>query len=543
MRSNGNTLLHLISEILDVAKIESGRLNLEQVSFDLEDAVDKAIETMSVRGHAKGLELTARILPHVPPNLIGDPLRLRQILINLVANAIKFTEKGEVALTVESLSPAEALRLGFSANSAEAENGKASAPVAWLRFSVTDTGIGIAAAELGAIFSGFTQADASISRRFGGSGLGLTIVRRLGEMMGGRVEVESEIGRGSIFRVTVALRVDTRPAAADRRTAVTNFDGVRILIVDDNETSRLILREMLVRNHAEVTEAASGTAALAELARARAAGRPYRLMLLDYRMPGMDGMEVARKAIDDDFVRASAGGQETMILMLTSDDLNFTLARIREAGLQTYLIKPIKRAELLEKIGHLLHGIGDRQSLAKSNPAAPPDDAIPLRILLAEDAPDNRFLIQAYLKKLPYQIDIAENGRVAIEKFKASRPDLVLMDVQMPEVDGLSATRAIRRWESEHGLSPTPIIALTASALEDDVNRCFAAGCDEHVSKPFKKPALLAAIRNAVAMRSATVAEPERPAATNPRLPLEVAAEDASDAVATEKLVRNDELR
>ncbi|HVA41163.1 MAG TPA: ATP-binding protein, partial [Candidatus Binataceae bacterium] len=287
MRSNGKALLHLINDILDVAKIESGRLSLEAVAFDLEDVVDRAVETMSVRAHAKGLELTARIAPHVPPKLIGDPLRLRQILINLTANAIKFTEKGEVALTVESLSPAEALRLGFAANSAE--DGAAGAPVAWLRFSVADTGIGIAAGELGAIFSSFSQADASISRRFGGSGLGLTIVRRLSEMMGGWVEVESEVGRGSIFRVAVALGVDTRPAASEERSAAASIslDGVRTLVVDDNATNRLILREMLIGNRAEVTEAASGEMALAELARARAAGHPYRLMLLDYRMPGM----------------------------------------------------------------------------------------------------------------------------------------------------------------------------------------------------------------------------------------------------------------
>jgi len=297
------------------------------------------------------------------------------------------------------------------------------------------------------------------------------------------------------------------------------------MINTNYETSRLILREILVRNRAEVTEEASGGAALAELASARAAGRPYRLMLLDYRMPSMDGVELARKAIDDGFVRASAGGQD-IIVMLTSDDLNYTLARLREAGLHTYLIKPVKRAELLEKIGNLLHGVAARQSLAKPGESAAPDDAVPLRILLAEDAPDNRFLIQAFLKKLPYQIDVAENGRVAIEKFKASRPDLVLMEVQMPEVDGLSATRAIRRWESEYDLSPTPIIALTASALEDDVNRCLAAGCDEHVSKPFKKPVLLAAIRHAVARRPAAVAELEQPAAMDPRLSREVAAED-----------------
>jgi two-component system, sensor histidine kinase and response regulator len=463
------------------------------LSFDLEDTVNKAIETMSVRARAKSIDLTARILPHVPTNLIGDPLRLRQILINLIANAIKFTETGEVSVMVESHSLAEAVRLGFTANSAQ--DGTSDIPVAWLRFSIADTGIGIAAADLGAIFSSFTQADASVSRRFGGSGLGLTIVRRLSEIMGGRVEVESEVGRGSVFRVTVALGVDTRPVAAAKRSAIVNLEGARILVVDDNATNRLILREMLVRNGAEVTEAGSGELALAELACARASGHPYRLMLLDYRMPGMDGVEVARKAIGDGFTRAFAGGKETMILMLTSEDLNFRLARIREAGLQTYLIKPVKRAELLEKICYLLNGIGAGLSLpVPADLAAAPDDTPPLRILLAEDSPDNCLLIQAYLKRLPYRIDIAENGRVAIEKFKASRPDLVLMDMQMPEIDGLAATRAIRLWESEHGLTATPIIALTASALEDDVKRSLAAGCDAHVSKPVKKATLLTAI-------------------------------------------------
>jgi two-component system sensor histidine kinase/response regulator len=515
MRSNGNALLRLINDILDVAKIESGRLSLESVSFDLEDTVGNAIETMGVRAQAKGLELTARIPPHVPINLIGDPLRLRQILINLTANAIKFTETGEVALMVESLSSAEALQRGLSSNSARAEGDAVSTPVVWLRFSVADTGIGIAADKLGAIFSGFTQADASISRRFGGSGLGLTIVRRLSEMMGGRVEVESEIGRGSVFHVTVAFGVDTHPAASAEQSAAASFsfDGVRILVVDDNDTNRLILREMLMRQRASVTEASNGAAALAELTRARADGCPYRLMLLDYRMPGMDGVEVARKAIDDGFAGVSAGGQDTIILMLTSDDLNFRLARMRELGLHTYLIKPVKRAELLERIGALLGGLGTKRALAEpAEPAAAPEGTLPLRILLAEDAPDNRFLIQAYLKKLPYQIDIAENGRIAIEKFKAFRPDLVLMDVQMPELDGLTATRAISPVGKRAGPGSQQIIAVTASALEEDARRSLAAGCDQHVSKPVKKPVLLAAIRKAMAARGAmagAVATPE----------------------------------
>jgi CheY-like chemotaxis protein len=336
-------------------------------------------------------------------------------------------------------------------------------------------------------------------------------------MMGGRVEVESEVGRGSTFRVTVAVRVDTHSVKAHERGAAVELEGVRLLIVDDNETNRLILREMLARCRASVTEASCGAEALAELARARAAAQPYRLMLLDYRMPGMDGVEVARKAIENGFARTSAGSQDTIILMLTSDDLNFRLTQMRDAGLHTYLIKPVKRAELLEKIGSLLSEVGGTRSLPETaEPPAAPGDGIPLCILLAEDAPDNRFLIQAYLKKLPYRIEIAENGRVAIEKFKVIRPELVLMDVQMPEIDGLAATRAIRQWESEQGLSRTPIIALTASALDEDVKRSLAAGCDQHISKPVRRPVLLAAIRKAIARPTAPAAEPEQAAAANP---------------------------
>jgi CheY-like chemotaxis protein len=238
-------------------------------------------------------------------------------------------------------------------------------------------------------------------------------------------------------------------------------------------------------------------------------------MLLDYRMPGMDGVEVARKAIGEGFARLSPRGRDTMILMLSSDDLNFRLARMREAGLETYLIKPVKRAELLEKIGHLLNGIDAARSLPEPAEPVEPGDTPPLRILLAEDAPDNQFLIQSYLKRLPYEIDVAVNGRIAIAKFKGSRPDLVLMDVQMPEIDGLAATRVIRQWERELGLPATPIIALTASALEEDVKRSLAAGCNAHISKPVKKPVLLAAIREAVARRVTVHAELEQPAAAN----------------------------
>ena len=493
MRSNGNALLHLINDILDLAKIESGRLSLESFGFDLEELVDRTLETMGVRAHAKGLELTARIAPAVAHHLLGDPLRLRQILINLLGNAIKFTDQGEVALTVEALEPA-------------ADAGPAAVR---LRFSVADTGIGIPAEKLGTIFSGFSQADPSISRRFGGSGLGLTIVARLTRLMGGTVEVESIAGHGSTFHVTVTLAADPNPTVTPPRVAA-RLDGVRILIVDDNETNRLILRETLARAGAEPGEAASGEAGLAELARARAAGLPYRLMLLDYRMPGMDGAEVARRVLSERPVGPQGDGDDarddTIILMLTSEDLNFQLARLHQLGLHSYLVKPIKRLELLGAISGLLSGVLPAQTHSLPgvrNPALAAER--PLRILLAEDSPDNRLLIRAYFKNLPYALETAENGSIALDKFKASPHDLVLMDMQMPVMDGLAATRALRQWEREQGLARTPIIALTASALERDVEQSLAAGCDVHLSKPIRKRVLLDAISEAVGVASAAL--------------------------------------
>jgi PAS domain S-box-containing protein len=474
MGSNGNALLNLINGILDLARIESGRLNLEQADFDLEELVEHVAETLSMRAHEKGLELTTRIMPGVPPALVGDPLRLRQVLINLIGNAIKFTDHGEVAVTIER-EPEPA-----------APDAGGTTPI---RFTVRDSGIGITSDKLGDIFQSFTQADSSTTRKYGGSGLGLTIASRLVQLMGGRIWATSATDRGSTFHFVAQFGVAEGPVLAAGQLPY--LKDVPVLVVDDSATNRDILRQILSMHGAEVHEASSGRAALHEVERARRASRPYQLVLLDCRMPEMDGFEVTRQ------LRREAAGTPPIILMLSSEDLNQTLATARETGIELYIVKPVRRAELLRAIATAMgRKAGELQpALTSSNGHAQTDER-PLKILLAEDSPDNRQLIEAYLKNLPYGVDVAENGQVAIAKFMRSRYDLVLMDVQMPVMDGYTAVRRIRQWEREQGCAPTPIAALTASALEEDVRNSIEAGCTTHLSKPIKKSRLLAAIHN-----------------------------------------------
>lgn len=469
MRSNGEALLELINDILDLAKIESGGLHLEQTDFDLYELIDKVGDLIGVRVHGKGLELALRIAPDVPRNLIGDPLRLRQILVNLLGNADKFTERGEIVLNVERATPA-----------GEGESVK-------LRFSVRDTGIGIASDKLDVIFSTFGQADTSTTRRYGGSGLGLAIVRKLVVLYGGEITVESEPGIGSCFTFVanfgVGRALETiKPARVDLR-------GLEVLVVDDTAVNRLILREILERRSATVTEAESGAAALSEVA--RRARRPFDLMLLDCRMPSMDGFELARR------VRQFCIGNGTpppTVIMLTSDEITLGTARLREAGLNAYLVKPVRRDELLDAI-QLAMGeakVSTRHRPADSDVAGALAN---LKILLADDSPDNRLLVRAFLSKTGCELVEAEDGSIAFDRFRAARYDLVLMDMRMPVMDGFVATRAIRQWEAENGARHTPIVALTASALNEAVRECLEAGCDAHVSKPVKRATLIDAIR------------------------------------------------
>jgi signal transduction histidine kinase/DNA-binding response OmpR family regulator len=477
MKHNGDALLILINDILDLAKVESGRLQLEQVDFDFEEMLDQTVETLAGRAHGKGLELVSHIVPEVPLNLIGDPLRLRQVLINLLGNAIKFTATGQVIVTVEKMPGAQA-------------SGE-------LHFSVADTGIGIEKDKLGDIFANFTQADSSTTRRYGGSGLGLAIVKRLVELMGGKVWVESELGHGSVFHFSAKLGVQekTRPEKFPALTVM--LSGIRVLVVDDNSTNRLILREALTSRGAQVVEADSGSRALRDVEAARHDGHPFDLMLLDCRMPEMDGFEVAQRL-------KGAGRDELTVLMLSSDDLKVELAQAREVGLDAYLIKPVRRTELFEAIGNAMAAresartarVADLQSPAAS---IAPSKTDRLRLLLADDSPDNRLLIRAYLKHTRFDIDEAANGAVAFEKMKSGKYHLALMDMQMPVMDGLESIRAIRQWETSCGRPHTRIIALTASALPEDVLRSREAGADLHLTKPIKKAMLLAVLNASIA--------------------------------------------
>ena len=511
IRSNSNTLLDLINEILDLAKVESGRLHLEQIPIDLRDLIEKMLETLALRAHGKGLDLIGRIVPGTPTRLCGDPLRLRQILFNLVGNAIKFTHSGEIELTLEQTGPplADTVSEPSTRNGAGPPAGDARV---WMRFVVRDTGIGISAMQARTIFSSFTQADSSIARKYGGSGLGLTIVKRLVELMGGAIALESTLGAGSSFTVTVPLEM---PSADDEAmgSEEPSYDeallaDVRVLILDPCASSRATLREILAAAGASVEEAEDAGAALLKSANNNSNMVPYNVLLIDERISRSDGIECVRDLAEGLGDHASGVGILTMAAALPAAAAARQELLVPGFGVKSrYLVKPIKRADLLGALMEITERKSPNQPdlasrvQASASPVGPnprlgaaQDDLRPLRILLADDSPDNRMLIDAYMKKAPYTIDHAEDGSIAVEKVKACRYDLVLMDIQMPVMDGYTAARTIREWESAKGLARVPIIALTASALDESVVRSLEAGCDAHISKPVKKSTLLQVI-------------------------------------------------
>jgi two-component system sensor histidine kinase/response regulator len=469
-QSAGENLLNIINDIIDISKVEAGYVHLETIDFDLNEIVENVCEVMAVRAHEKGLELIDSIMPDVPIALVGDPTRLRQVLVNLVGNAIKFTEKGEVLIQIENQ--------GMKDGNIE------------LLFFVKDTGIGIAQEKIEQIFDAFAQADSSITRKYGGTGLGLAISKQLVELMNGHIMVESKPGQGSTFSFTARFAIQAEPKEHKEKTAL-DMRGVRVLVVDDNETNRMILRNSLSKLGAIITEADNGEHGFAEFKRAMQTVTPYQLALIDRRMPGMDGFELAQH------IKETTGNiKNTAVMMLTSDNRSGDLALCKELDIAFYLVKPVKKKELLEAIATIM---GRKITPPTSKvPDVRPIDFSAVRsfnLLLVEDSADNRLIIQSYFKRTTDHIDVAENGAIALEKFKAGTYDLVLMDVQMPVMDGYTATREIRKWEQENGRKETPIIALTAHAMKEDVQKSLDAGCTDHLTKPIKRATLMEAVQ------------------------------------------------
>ena len=473
VKSSAGSLLSLLNDILDFSKIEAGQLNFETIGFDLRVHLDGAMKALGLRADQKGLELACHILPDVPEALLGDPTRLRQVLVNLVGNAIKFTSKGEVVVRVET----------------EAETGVE----AVLHFSVTDTGIGIPAESQAAIFDAFTQADNSMTRKYGGTGLGLTICSRLVGMMGGRIWVDSEVGRGSSFHFTSRFALPKAVPAQAPIVEMAMLRNLPVLVVDNNPTNRRVLQEMLIGWHTQPVLFDSGQAALTALEEAKTSGRSFPLIILDCQMPDMDGFTVAERIKHDPKLAGSA------IIMMTSAGLRGDAARCRELRVQAYLSKPIGRSDLLDAIKKVFRPQGSEQHDDRLVTRHTLDeDRRHLRILLAEDNAVNQLLTVRLLEKRGHTVVVAETGKAALSAMEKQIFDIVLMDVQMPEMDGLKATIAIREGERISG-NHIPIIAMTAHAMASDKESCLEAGMDGYLSKPLKAQDLFAAIENAVA--------------------------------------------
>jgi signal transduction histidine kinase/DNA-binding response OmpR family regulator/HPt (histidine-containing phosphotransfer) domain-containing protein len=464
-RRSGEALLTVINDILDLSKIEAGKLELETLDFDVWEVVGDLGELFAERAHQKGLELACHVLPDVPRELRGDPNRLRQVLTNLIGNAIKFTNSGEVVMRVEVLR-----RVGDEIV---------------LRFEVKDTGIGMTADETDRIFDAFAQADQSTTRRFGGTGLGLTISRQLVEAMGGRIEVRSEPGKGSVFSFAASFRA----GLGTGEDSIDELRGVRLLVLDDNATNRAILKEQADGWGISCTCASTGQEALEQLAAAARRGVPFDLAIVDLDLPEMDGLEVTRR------IRESNAFGDISVIMLASIgalDIARDADRLRIAR---HLSKPVRAPQLYRCIGEVLGRTARTPTEARSGAATRPR-RFRGRVLLCEDSRVNQDVATGMLEAMGLDVDVANNGREALAAFGRRRYDVILMDVQMPEIDGHEATRRIRRQEGGGGPEArrTPIVALTANATESDRRTCLACGMDDYVSKPFTEKELHATL-------------------------------------------------
>jgi PAS domain S-box-containing protein len=463
VKMSGDSLLTVINDILDFSKIEAGKIDLEALDFDLRDSLESTLKTLAVRADEKGLELLCEVAPEVPEVVRGDSSRLRQIVVNLVGNAIKFTDSGEIAVKVQ----------------VEARDGTECV----CRFTVADTGVGIPEDKRELIFKPFSQADTSTTRKYGGTGLGLTISTRLVEMMGGKIWVESEVGRGSQFHFTVRLEAaDAKEIKLGTIAPPELLRGVKVLVVDDNRTNRRILEGMLLRWHMKPIAVDCAAAALTQLSAALGAGEPYPLILTDMHMPEMDGFALIEQ------IRQRPELSAATIMMLTSAGHRGDAARCQELGVAAYLLKPIRQSELREAVARVL-GAREQEGaiplITRFSLQETREPGACLRVLLAEDNLVNQRLAVRLLEKRGHRIVVASTGLEALQALDKESFDLVLMDVQMPEMDGLEATAAIREKEKGSGLHQA-VVALTAHAMKGDREKCLAAGMDGYLTKPIR---------------------------------------------------------
>jgi signal transduction histidine kinase/DNA-binding response OmpR family regulator len=500
IRDSGTSLLTVINDILDFSKVEAGKLELEQVDVDLRETFEDVARLLSIQAHAKGLELTAQIDAKLPDLVKGDAGRIRQILLNLAGNAIKFTAKGEVSLEIKVLGTDES---GTT-----------------VRCEVRDTGIGIPADRLGSLFAPFMQVDASTTRRFGGTGLGLSIVRRLVELMGGETGVESTEGVGSLFWFTAHL-APTVNSVQNLRPVTTSIKGQRVLVVDDNATNRKVLMGQLLLCGVEPVSASSANEALALMRQAAAAGRAFDAALLDHLMPECDGAELGRIIVQDENI------QSTRLILLTSSGQRGDGQVFADIGFAAYLLKPVTQRDLTECLILVLANTAQSwhlqsQPMITRHALRAQRVQTHNRILLAEDNPVNQKVASRLLEKLQYRVDVVADGLAAVAAWQTGKFDLIFMDCQMPQMDGYEATREIRRLEA--GKSHIPIIALTAHAMTGDEAKCRAAGMDDYLSKPIDRNKLEACVERLLIGAGSTlpmVARTSPSTPTTPRAPVD----------------------
>ncbi len=472
VRMSADLMLAVINDILDFSKIEAGRLELDPTPFNVRDLVEESVKVLAIRAHQKGLELVGSTNNNVPEFVVGDGNRLRQVVVNLLNNAIKFTEHGEVALEILLDKESEQEQI--------------------LHFVVRDTGIGIPAEKHQAIFEAFAQADGSTTRKFGGTGLGLAISERLVKAMGGRIWLESEVGKGSQFHFTVAV-APSADTIKETAPAEDSLVGISVLVVDDNPTNRWILEDLLKSWGMKPSAASSAEEAISLMRSRHAEGTPFQLVLTDLHMPDTDGFGLVEQMHNGE-----TASKQVVVMMVTSGEHRGDLARARELGIAAYLTKPIRRAELRTAVSNALNNHRfisnqikpERSVKPRSAPAAIRQGAQSLQILLAEDNPVNQLVACSILRKAGHTVEVAQNGIEVMAKFPVRTFDVILMDIQMPDMDGFEATAAIREMEQRTG-THIPIIAMTAHAMAGYREKCLRAGMDGYLTKPIRHQLLL----------------------------------------------------